>query len=190
MGYALALAARDAGAEVTLVSGPVNLDAPAGCRTVEVETAEEMLAAVTRELHNHDVFIMAAAVADFQPAAAVQTKIARSGAPASIDLKPTPDIIKSVREGFSGTLVAFALQAGDDLEPAREKLRDKGADYIVVNRYDEPGAGFESVTNHAWILSEAGGERELSFDSKPAVARKLLEHIAEDRGWSDETELS
>jgi phosphopantothenoylcysteine decarboxylase/phosphopantothenate--cysteine ligase len=105
-------------------------------------------------------------------------------------LEPTPDIIKSTRKEFSGVLVAFALQAGDDLKPAWKKLREKGADYIVVNRYDEPGAGFESETNHAWILSEAGGERELSIDSKPAIARKILEHIAEDRGWSDETELS
>jgi phosphopantothenoylcysteine decarboxylase/phosphopantothenate--cysteine ligase len=190
MGYALAASAKDAGAEVTLISGPVDLEAPIGCQVVEVETAEEMLAAVTRELHNQDVLIMAAAVADFRPSIAEKTKIARSGAPASIDLKPTPDIIKSIREGFSGTLVAFALQAGDDLEPARKKLREKGADYIVVNRYDEPGAGFESRTNHVWILSEAGGERELSLDSKRAIARNILEHIAEDRGWSDETELS
>ena len=190
MGYALAAAARDAGAEVTLVSGPVDLDAPTGCRRVDVETAEEMQAAVTGGLHEQDVLIMAAAVADFRPSVAEKTKIARSGAPASIDLEPTPDIIKSTRKEFSGVLVAFALQAGDDLKPAWKKLREKGADYIVVNRYDEPGAGFESETNHAWILSEAGGERELSIDSKPAIARKILEHIAEDRGWSDETELS
>jgi phosphopantothenoylcysteine decarboxylase/phosphopantothenate--cysteine ligase len=190
MGYALAAAAKDAGAEVTLVSGPVDLVAPIGCRMAEVETAEEMLAAVARELHDQDILIMAAAVADFRPTATEKTKMARSGAPASIDLEPTPDIIKSVREGFSGTLVAFSLQAGEDLKPARKKLRDKRADYIVVNRYDEPGAGFESKTNHAWILSEAGGERELSFDSKPAVARKILQYIAEDRGWSAETELS
>jgi phosphopantothenoylcysteine decarboxylase/phosphopantothenate--cysteine ligase len=190
MGYALAAAARDAGAEVALVSGPVDLEVPAGCRVARVETAEEMLEAVTRELHGQDVLVMAAAVADFRPSAAEGTKIARAGAPASIDLEPTPDIIKSIRDGFSGTLVAFALQAGDDLEPARRKLRDKRADYIVVNRYDERGAGFESKTNHAWILSEAGGATELSIDSKPAIARKILEHIAEDRGWSDETELS
>ena len=183
MGYALAASAKDAGAEVTLVSGPVDLEAPIGCRMVEVETAEEMLAAVSRELPEQDLLIMTAAVADFQPAAAENTKIARSAAPASIDLKPTPDIVKSVREGFSGTLVAFALQAGDDLEPAWEKLREKGADYIVVNRYDEPGAGFESKTNHVWILSEGGGAIELARDSKSAIAREILEHLAKDRSW-------
>jgi phosphopantothenoylcysteine decarboxylase/phosphopantothenate--cysteine ligase len=190
MGFALAAAAQDAGAEVTLVSGPVDLDPPGGCRTVRVESAEEMLAAVTGELPGHDVLIMAAAVADFQPSLMERTKIARAGAPTSLDLKPTPDIIKSVRDGFSGTLVAFALQGGDDLEPARKKLRDKGADYIIVNRYDERGAGFESDTNHVWVLSKSGGEAEFASDSKPAIARKILEHIAEDRGWSGENTLS
>ena len=190
MGYALAVAARDAGAEVTLVSGPVDLDAPAGCRTVEVETAEEMQAAVTRELHGQDVLIMAAAVADFQPSETEETKIRRSGAPTSIGLKPTPDIIRTIRDDFSGTVVAFALQAGDDLEPAREKLREKGADYIVVNRYDEPGAGFETETIHVWVLSAAGGEVEFAVDSKPAVARRILEHVAEDCRWSTNSGLS
>ena len=183
MGYALAEAAKDAGAGVTLVSGPVDLEAPIGCQVVEVETAEEMLAAVTRELHNQDVLIMAAAVADFRPSVAEESKMARSGAPASIDLEPTPDIIRSVRHGFSGTLVAFALQAGGDLGPAWKKLREKGADYIVVNRFDEPGAGFESKTNHVWILSEAGGETELECNSKTVIARKILEHLALDHSW-------
>lgn len=190
MGYALAAAARDTGAEVTLVSGPVDLEAPVGCHMVEVETAEEMLAAVTRELLGKDLLIMAAAVADFQPAETEEIKIKRSGAPAAIALKPTPDILKTTRADFSGTVVAFALQAGDDLGPAREKLLEKGADYVVVNRYDEPEAGFKSETNHVWVISEAGGEIELSFDSKPAIARRILEHIAEDRGWSAKAELS
>jgi phosphopantothenoylcysteine decarboxylase/phosphopantothenate--cysteine ligase len=190
MGYALAVAARDAGAEVTLVSGPVDLEAPAGCRTVEVETAEEMQAAVARELDGQDVLVMAAAVADFQPSETEETKIRRSGAPASVGLKPTPDIIKTIRGGFSGTVVAFALQTGDDLEPAREKLREKGADYIVVNRYDESGAGFESETNHVWVLSAAGGEVEFAVDSKPAVARRILVHVAKDCRWSNNSGLS
>ena len=190
MGFALAAFAKNAGAEVTLVSGPVDLDPPVGCRVFDVETAEEMLAAVARELPGHDMLVMAAAVADFQPTAMEETKIARAGAPASMALKPTPDIINSVRDGFSGILVAFALQAGEDLEPARKKMRGKGADYIVVNRYDERGAGFESDTNHVWVLSKDGDEVELDSDTKPVVARKILEHIANDRGWPAEAELS
>ena len=190
MGYALASAARDQGAEVVLVSGPVDLQAPAGCRLVTVETAEEMHDAVARELPSRDMLIMAAAVADFRPSQPRDDKIRRSDEVSSIALKPTVDILRTVRPGFSGTVVAFALQAGDDLAPAREKLREKGADYIVVNRYDEVGAGFESATNHVWILSAAGGEVELTVDSKSEIAREILEHVAQDRGWPGETGLS
>jgi len=190
MGFALAACAMEAGAEVTLISGPVDRDPPVGCRVVHVETAEEMLAVVKRELPESDVLIMAAAVADFQPTAMEETKIAREGAPTSMALKPTPDIIRSVREGFPGTLVAFALQAGDNLEPARRKMREKGADYIVVNRYDERGAGFESDTNHVWVLSKEGNEVELACDTKTVVAREILEFVANDRGWQAETGLS
>ena len=183
MGYALASAARDQGAEVTLVSGPVGLEAPVGCRLVTVETADEMHDAVARELPTQDILIMAAAVADFRPSEPRGTKLRRSDSLSSIALEPTVDILGSVRPGFPGIVVAFALQAGDDLAPAREKLRGKGADYIVVNRYDETGAGFESETNHIWILSATGDEVELAVDSKPAVARRILEHIAADRSW-------
>ncbi len=190
MGYALASAARDQGAEVTLVSGPVGLEAPAGCRSVMVETAEDMLSAVARELPAQDMLVMAAAVADFRPAEPRETKLKRSDAPSSVALQPTVDILGSVRAEFPGVVVAFALQAGDDLEPAREKLRDKGADYIVVNRYDEVGAGFESETNHVWVLAASGNEIELEADSKRVVARRILEHVAKDRGWSGDPGLS
>ncbi len=190
MGYALASAARDQGAEVTLVSGPVGLEAPAGCRSVMVETAEDMLSAVARELPAQDMLVMAAAVADFRPAEPRETKLRRSDAPSSVALQPTVDILGSVRAEFPGVVVAFALQAGDDLEPAREKLRDKGADYIVVNRYDEVGAGFESETNHVWVLAASGKEIELEADSKRVVARRILEHVAKDRGWSGDPGLS
>jgi len=177
MGYALAAAARDFGAEVTLVSGPVSLDPVPGCQVVPVSTAAEMLSAVEAALPGHEILIMAAAVADFQPAAPVETKIERSGKSRLISLEPTPDIIKTVRDRYPGILVAFSLQAGDDLAPARRKLRAKGADYLVVNRYDEPGAGFETDTNHAWILSSSGDEVELANDTKQAIAKKVLEYL-------------
>ena len=133
---------------------------------------------------------MAAAVADFQPTAMEETKIARKGAPASMALEPTPDIINSIRDNFTGTLVAFALQAGKDLEPARKKMREKRADYIVVNRYDGCGAGFESDTNHVWVLSKDGNEVELARDAKTVVAREILEFIANDRDGRAGAELS
>ncbi|MFB0517496.1 MAG: bifunctional phosphopantothenoylcysteine decarboxylase/phosphopantothenate--cysteine ligase CoaBC [Candidatus Neomarinimicrobiota bacterium] len=179
MGYALASAARDFGAEVTLISGPVALASIPGCRMVYVTTAEEMLAAVERDCAQQDVLIMAAAVADFRPAAVEKEKIPRSSKHTSVALKPTPDILKAIRNKYTGTLVAFSLQAGRDLDPAREKLRDKGAEFIVVNRYDEPGAGFEADTNHVWILSSSGEEVEIPLDSKAAIAREILEYVAQ-----------
>ncbi|UCD37606.1 MAG: bifunctional phosphopantothenoylcysteine decarboxylase/phosphopantothenate--cysteine ligase CoaBC [Fidelibacterota bacterium] len=180
MGYALAEAARDFGAEVTLISGPVALESVPNCRMIGVSTAEEMLAAVEQECGCQDILIMAAAVADFQPALPSSDKISRSDKPISIELKPAPDILKVIQKKFDGTIVAFSLQGESDLEPARKKLQAKGADYIVVNRYDEPEAGFESETNHVWVLSSAGQEVEISPDRKSVVARKILEHLAQD----------
>ncbi len=177
MGYALAAVARDFGADVTLISGPVPLDPVPGCKLVPVSTASEMLSAVETALPGQDILIMAAAVADYQPAAPAMTKIERSGKSRLISLEPTPDIIKTVRDQYPGILVAFSLQAGNDLTPARRKLRAKGANYLVVNRYDEPGAGFETDTNHAWILSSSGDEVELPSDKKQAVAKKVLEYL-------------
>lgn len=177
MGYALAAAARDYGAEVTLISGPVALDPVRGCRMVSVTTAEEMLAAVERELTGQDLLIMAAAVADFRPAAPAEGKIPKADQPEAVPLEPTPDVLKSVRSKFSGTMVAFALQAGADLEPARRKLREKQGDYIVVNRYDEPETGVEVETNHVWVLSAAGDEMEIELGSKAEIARKILSYL-------------
>jgi len=178
MGFALAEAAQDMGADVTLISGPVDQDPVPGCRVVGTETAEAMLAAVEQEIPGQDLLIMAAAVADFQPAKVEEQKIPRSEKLAAITLKPTPDIIKAVRQQFPGTVVAFALQSGDALEPARNKLRDKGVDYLIVNRYDEPGAGFEVETNHVWVLSAAGEEMEIELGSKAEIARKILSYLA------------
>ena len=177
MGYALAAVARDLGAEVTLVSGPVALGPVPGCRMVAIETAEELLGAVQEELDGQDVVIMAAAVADFQPESQAEGKISRSDKTASIAMKPTPYIIQSIRGQFQGTLVAFSLQGGSGLAPARDKLREQGADLLVVNRYDEAGAGFEAETNHVWILSAKGEEVELGPAPKKAIAREILQHI-------------
>ena len=177
MGYALAAAARDMGAEVTLISGPVALSPVPGCRMVHVTTSEEMLHAVDEASQGQDVLIMAAAVADFRPSSPAEEKIPRASKPAVIPLEPTPDILKTIRGKYAGTLVAFSLQAGSDLGPARKKLEEKGADCLVVNRYDEPDAGFDVETNHVWILYSSGEEVELPPDPKPVIARKVLEDI-------------
>ena len=177
MGYALAEAARDLGAEVTLISGPVAVAAVAGVRMMGIETAAELLVAVERELPGQDALIMAAAVADFQPEKAAAEKLTRASQPGSLALKATPDIIKAVRGTFKGTLVAFSLQGGDDLAAAHKKLNDKGADLLVVNRYDEEGAGFESESNHVWMLTKSGEELEIPAGPKGTVAHSILRHV-------------
>ena len=177
MGYALAAAARDMGAEVTLVSGPTALLPPHDCRLVPVETAQEMLAAVETELSGQDYLIMAAAAADFQVAAPSAEKISRSAGLESIALQPAPDILKTVRGKFSGTVVAFSLQAGDDLGTAKAKLEEKGADFIVANDFTEAGAGFETDTNHVWVVPAKGEPAEIQLASKAEVARSIWEIV-------------
>jgi len=144
---------------------------------VYITTAEEMLSAVEEASPGQDILIMAAAVADFRPSSPAGDKIARASKPAAISLEPTPDILKTIRGKYTGTLVAFSLQAGSDLGSARKKLVEKGTDYLVVNRYDEPDAGFEVETNHVWILSSSGEEVELRCDTKSAIASKVLGYV-------------
>ncbi|MFC1480900.1 bifunctional phosphopantothenoylcysteine decarboxylase/phosphopantothenate--cysteine ligase CoaBC [Candidatus Neomarinimicrobiota bacterium] len=180
MGYALAAAARDYGADVTLVSGPVALPEVQGCTTIKVETAIEMLKAVVDHVQDQDLLIMAAAVADFMPEGKTAGKIRRQSTLTAIPVMPAPDILSTIKDKFEGKLVAFSLQADTDRNTARNKLMDKGADYIVLNSYTEPGAGFDTETNHVWLLSASGDEIEIPIDSKFAIAKKILDHIVED----------
>ncbi|MCH7574085.1 MAG: bifunctional phosphopantothenoylcysteine decarboxylase/phosphopantothenate--cysteine ligase CoaBC [Candidatus Marinimicrobia bacterium] len=177
MGYALAAAARAMGAEVALVSGPTALEPPFDCELLKVETADEMLAAVKARIRAQDFLIMAAAVADFQPVDPAREKIRRGSQRTSIGLKAAPDIIKEIRGRFDGTLVAFSLQANDDHQRARQKMLDKGAQYIVVNSYNEPEAGFESDNNHVWVISHEREPVELPLAPKKIIARQIWEEI-------------
>ena len=178
MGYALAAAARDMGAAVTLVSGPVALAPEPGCKMVDVVTAEELLAALQVEAAGSDYLFMAAAVADFRPVNPKTEKIRRGDNPVTLKLEPAPDVLKAISNEFKGVMVAFSLQPDYDLAAARDKLQDKKADYIVVNSFGEPGAAFEGETNHVWIVSAKGGEYEIPLATKDKVAREILKFIA------------
>jgi phosphopantothenoylcysteine decarboxylase/phosphopantothenate--cysteine ligase len=181
MGYALAAAALSAGAEVTLVSGPVALNPPAGCRLMSVQSAEEMLSTLLEAAPGHDLLLMAAAVADFRAAEPAEQKLRRTDETTSVELIPTPDILKAIRSKFQGTLVAFALEPTGSLDSARQKLRDKQADYVVVNPYDEPGVGMEADANHVWLLSAEGEELELPTAPKEVLARQILQYLTSRR---------
>ncbi len=179
MGYAIAAAARDMGANVTIISGPVALQPVPNCKILQVETANDMRNALKTQIRGTNLLIMAAAAADFTPTAVAKGKIRRNDTPEAVSLEPAVDIIKSIRDDFDGMLVAFSLQQGLDLENARKKMQDKHADSIIVNAYDEKEAGFDSATNHVWILDTDGNETELPMADKAVIARQILTHLAE-----------
>jgi phosphopantothenoylcysteine decarboxylase / phosphopantothenate---cysteine ligase len=179
MGFAIAAAAWRRGAEVTLIAGPTAVPPPVGPALIRVETAVDMLAAVRDRLPAADVLVMAAAVADFRPVAAVG-KLKKAGAPAALPLEPTPDVLReTIQDRRDGTLViGFALETGDGRDYARDKLREKQLDLIVLNRADQQDAGFDTDTNQVIILDPAGGEVEVPLQSKDAVAEALLDRVS------------
>lgn len=180
MGYALAAAAWRRGAEVTLISGPSALAPPVGVAVVRVETAEQMRDAVAAALPAADALLMAAAVADFRPAAAAASKIKRGagGAP-PIELVHAPDVLRETAplrpEGC--VVVGFALETDAPLEHGRRKLEAKGLDLLVVNDATEPGAGFEVTTNRVTILRPEHPPEPLPLLSKDEVADHILDRV-------------
>ena len=181
MGAALASAAAGRGAHVVLISGPGSAPAPAGVEAVAVESAEEMLAAVQAHLPGADVFIGAAAVADYRPEETAPQKRKKSAEPVELHLEPTPDILAAVAGGPNrpAVVVGFAAETEDLEAHARGKLERKGLDLIVANDITQPGAGFGSDTNEVLILDRSGKQEELSKRSKLEVARRILERVEE-----------
>jgi phosphopantothenoylcysteine decarboxylase/phosphopantothenate--cysteine ligase len=178
MGYALAAAARDAGAEVIVVSGPVNIPAPAGVTRLSVETAREMHDAVHANMPPVDIFIAAAAVADYHVADPRDGKIKKDREELSIDLVRNPDILASVAalqpRPFT---VGFAAETRDLRVYARGKLEAKNLDMIVANLVG-PGKGFETDDNTVEVFW-ADGERAFPTTDKQTLARELVALIAE-----------
>ena len=175
-GYAVATEAAARGAKVTLVA-TVQRPLPASVDLVLVETAEEMRAAVADRLPA-DVVVMAAAVADYRPAAPATKKIKKTGEGRAITLEPTPDILAELGQGREvGTLVGFAAETSDVLANARAKLHAKGADLIVVNDVSAPRTGFDHDTNEVTLLDAAGGRTTVPLTSKSQVARAILDRV-------------
>ena len=178
MGFAVAQAAYCAGARVTLISGPVSIDTPPGVKRIDVESAEQMYAAVHRELPSTDVFISAAAVADYRPPAPLAQKLKKTGDSLRLDLVKAPDIIASVaaspRRPF---VVGFAAETERVEQHAREKLVKKSLDMIAANEVGD-GLAFDCEDN-ALLVLWPGGSRTLDRASKVQVARGLIELIAE-----------
>jgi phosphopantothenoylcysteine decarboxylase/phosphopantothenate--cysteine ligase len=178
MGFAVAEAAREAGAHVTVVTGPVNLQTPVGVTRINVESAREMYAAVHRQVGDADIFIAAAAVADFQPVAVAKQKIKKQGSGSvKLELEPAPDIIKSVADMAKRPfVVGFAAETNDVEDNARIKLKRKRLDMIAANQVGD-GIAFDCEDNALTVIWP-GGKMEVSRGPKLDVARELIALIA------------
>jgi phosphopantothenoylcysteine decarboxylase/phosphopantothenate--cysteine ligase len=179
MGFAVAQAAAEAGAEVTLVSGPVALPTPLGVRRRNGVSAQEMLQAVLAEAPHHDIFIAVAAVADYRPVERFTHKLKKGLDRLELVLERTPDIVSSVTAFVSAPFtVGFAAETGDLEVNARAKLRAKGLDMIAANRVGETAEGFEGEENALTVFWQ-GGEVVLSRARKLYLARQLMAIVAE-----------
>jgi phosphopantothenoylcysteine decarboxylase/phosphopantothenate--cysteine ligase len=184
MGVAIAEAALERGARVTLVVGQVIAPLPADAAIIRVETTAEMKDAVLDILDSSDALIMAAAVADFRPVRAAKTKLTRE-AGLTIELEPTEDILAGAAATVRAPgareprpiLVGFAAETGS-LERAADKLRRKGVDFLVANDISEPGSGFGTDTNRVTIFAADGTEQAFPVLAKRAVADLILDRVA------------
>jgi phosphopantothenoylcysteine decarboxylase/phosphopantothenate--cysteine ligase len=184
MGYALAEAAQRRGAHVILVSGPTERKIPEGVDWVPARSTEEMRRAVLERASEANIAILAAAVADFRPAAVEEKKIKRGESSFTLELEPTPDILAELgRERGQGharrVLIGFAAETDRMAENARQKLARKGADMIVANDVTQEGAGFDTDTNIVTLFLRDGREIPLPKLNKFEVANHILDHVLE-----------
>lgn len=182
MGYALAREARNAGAEVVLVSGPTSLPHPYGVQMKTILSARDLAAAVLEEAEDSDGVIMAAAVADYTPSHVANQKIKKQDGDLSIQVSRTQDILLELGKHKKPhqTIIGFAMETENLLGNAAEKLRKKNADYIVANSIREKGAGFGTDTNHVIILSR-NAQKDMGMISKEETAQSILEYCLKER---------
>ena len=177
MGYALAAAARDRGANVILVSAPTALPPPPLVEIIPVQTAEQMAAAVWSAAAKADALIMAAAVADYRPATAATQKIKKSAAALSIDLEPTPDILAAAQGNF--LRVGFAAESENLQANAVAKVQRKALDLIVANDITDTASGFGSDTNRVTLIDRHLQIEQLPLLTKDEVSHRILDRLAQ-----------
>jgi phosphopantothenoylcysteine decarboxylase/phosphopantothenate--cysteine ligase len=175
MGYALAEAARDRGADVTLITAPTSLPEPVGIDIIRVGTAEEMRQAVQNAVPRADALIMSAAVADYRPIRAAKNKIKKSKAGLTLELERTPDILGSVKGNF--IKVGFAAESSDLVKNAEKKRKQKRLDFIVANDVTARDSGFGVDTNRVTIIDRRGKIDRLPLLSKRQVAERILDKV-------------
>ncbi len=184
MGFEIAREARRRGAEVVLVAGPIAIVPPPGIEVVRVVSAAEMKAAVDEHFPKADVTIMAAAVADFTFAAPAARKVKKENLKTSLDIVPTPDILKGLgeRKRPGQTLVGFAAETNAVEAAARKKIREKNLDLIVANDVAREGTGFDADVNQAVLIDRRGRSRKTDVLSKRALAAVIWDAVEGLRG--------
>jgi phosphopantothenoylcysteine decarboxylase/phosphopantothenate--cysteine ligase len=176
MGFAVAEAARDRGAQAVLVHAPTHLTPPVGVETVPVRTAQQMKEAVDRALHDAHALIMAAAVADFRPVKSEAHKVKKEAAGSlALELERTPDILKEARGDF--VRVGFAAESDDLLQNATQKLRGKSLHLIAANDITATDSGFATDSNRCTLIDREGGMEELPLLPKLEVAHRILDRV-------------
>ena len=192
-GYALAQAALDAGAQVTLITTPTSLTPPVGAKVLHVETAKQMLEAALKESANADALIMAAAIADFRPAKTATNKIKKRDGIPQVAFEATEDVLEAVSAQKSkkkrpNVTVGFAAESRDLLANASEKLKSKNLNLIVANDISAADAGFGAETNRVTLLFADGKQEALPLMSKVEVAEAIIErviHLLDPKGLAD-----
>jgi len=184
MGYALAEAAQELGAEVTLVSGPTQLEPPVGVETIRVESAAEMRRATLEHYPDKDLVLMVAAVADWRPKSSSAEKLAKAErAELVLELERTPDILKELgeRKSEGQVLIGFAAETEDLVENARKKLVEKNLDLVIANDVSRPDIGPEGEENAVTLIWRDGRIAELPKMEKGALAREILKLIGKEQ---------
>ena len=182
MGYAIAEAALEAGHDVVLISGPVNVDPPRRAHVISIVTSDEIYDAVHQHVRDCDVLVMCAAVADYKPQNVSATKIKKREAPLSLELVPTRDILSSLQNKDRQFLViGFAAETNEVESNAREKLRTKHCDIIVANDVSSADSGMESDQNEVTIFFRSGETKKISHAPKKIIARALVKIFSNTR---------
>ncbi len=181
MGVSIAQAFFEAGADVRLVCGPVQIELPGSLTIVKVKSAFEMYNACMEDFDSYDVIIMAAAVADFTPASPEHQKVKKKEEEISITLLPTRDILATAgqRKKENQILVGFALETNNEEENALKKLSAKNADFIILNSLNDDGAGFSTDTNKVTIFGRGGGRWEFPLKFKKEIARDIVKFLSQ-----------
>jgi len=176
MGYAFAETARNMGGNVTLISGPVSIDPLSEVSTIYIETADDMYNNMANYLDS-DIIIMCAAVSDYTPLNVLDDKIKSKKQKLSIDMKPTVDIIQSISKKTDALIVAFALETSNGEDNAKNKLSNKGADYIILNHPNKDNCGIDSNYNKVVIFDKHNNKKEFKKDRKDRIANHVMKFI-------------